>query len=92
MSAGLASAPAHPYTGSMSERSRDLSVQELESRLIDLEVRAAFQAQTIEALDEVVRTFAARVETLERNLAELAQGGSPEEAWAVPGGKDGEAP
>ncbi|MBA3549770.1 MAG: SlyX family protein [Nannocystis sp.] len=76
----------------MSEPSRDLSVQELERRLIDLEVRAAFQTQTIEALDEVVRTFAARVETLERNLAELANSGSPEEAWAVPGGKDGEAP
>ncbi len=76
----------------MSEPSRDPSVQALERRIIDLEVRAAFQAQTIEVLDEVIRTFTARVESLERHIAELAQGGSPEEVWAVPGGKDGEEP
>jgi len=70
----------------------DPTVQELERRLVDLEVRAMFQTQTIEGLDEVVRVFAARVETLERRLAELAQGNAPEETWAVPGGKDGEEP
>ncbi len=70
----------------------DPTVQELERRLIDLEVRATFQAQTIEALDEVIRNFTARVEALERSLAELAEGSAPEEVWAVPGGKDGEEP
>jgi uncharacterized coiled-coil protein SlyX len=68
------------------------SAQELETRIIDLEVRVAFQAQTIETLDEVVRNFTARVEGLERRLAELAEGTVPEETWAVPGGKDGEEP
>jgi len=76
----------------MSEPSRDPTVQALERRLVDLEVRAMFQTQTIEALDEVVRMFSARVEALERRLAELAEGSGPEETWAVPGGKDGEAP
>ena len=74
----------------MSSPSRD--PQELERRVIDLEVGIAFQARTIEALDAVVREFAARVEALERRLAELAEGSAPEETWAVPGGKDGEEP
>ena len=76
----------------MSEPSRDPIVQELERRLVDLEVRAMFQTRTIEGLDEVVRLFASRVETLERRLAELAEGSAPEETWAGPGGKDGEEP
>lgn len=45
---------------------------ELVRRVIDLEVRAAFQAQTLEALDGVVREFAARVEALERQVIELS--------------------
>jgi uncharacterized coiled-coil protein SlyX len=55
---------------------------ELERRVVDLEIRAAFQARTIEELDEVVRRFADRVERLERALAEVqartapAEGGS----------------
>lgn len=76
----------------MSEPSRDPTVQELERRLVDLEVRVMFQTRTIEALDDVVRMFASRVETLERRLSELAEGSAPEETWAVPGGKDGEEP
>lgn len=76
----------------MSEPSRDPTALALERRLVDLEVRTMFQAQTIEALDEVVRQFATRVEALERRLAELAEGTVPEETWAVPGGKDGEEP
>lgn len=76
----------------MSEPSRDPIVQDLERRLVDLEVRATFQSETIEALDEVVRRFAARVEALERRLAELAEGSGPDDVWAVPGGKDGEEP
>lgn len=74
----------------MSSPSRD--PQELERRVIDLEVGIAFQAQTIEALDGVVREFAARVEALERRLTELTAGDPSETPWAVPGGKDGEEP
>lgn len=72
--------------------SSDRDPQELERRVIDLEVRVAFQAQTIEALDGVVREFAARVEALERRLTELTAGDPSEAPWAVPGGKDGEEP
>lgn len=72
--------------------SQPSDTQALERRVIDLEVRAAFQAATIEALDGVVREFAARVEALERDLAELARGDASEAPWAVPGGKDGEEP
>lgn len=43
----------------------------LERRVIDLEVQAAFQARTIEALDEVVRQFAGRVEVMQRDLKAL---------------------
>ncbi|MCA9699435.1 MAG: SlyX family protein [Myxococcales bacterium] len=46
-------------------------VRELEARVTELEVAAAFDRQTREALDEVVREFAMRVEILERKLAEL---------------------
>jgi len=45
--------------------------EQLERRIVDLEVRAAFQTQTIELLDGVVREFAARVESLERALVEV---------------------
>jgi len=45
--------------------------EELERRIVDLEVRAAFSTQTMELLDGVVREFAARVESLERALAEV---------------------
>ncbi len=64
-----------PYTAGMSAADRDevrAERDELVGRVIDLEVRAAFQAQTIEALDGVLREFAARVEALERQVIELA--------------------
>lgn len=40
-------------------------------RMEALEVHAAFQAKTIEELDEVVREFAMRVERLDRELREM---------------------
>ncbi len=43
----------------------------LERRVVDLEVLVAFQARTIETLDEVVRTFAAHVEAIQRDLRAL---------------------
>ncbi|HUH05472.1 MAG TPA: SlyX family protein [Kofleriaceae bacterium] len=46
---------------------------ELETRIIELEVRAAYQDQTIAALDEVVRTFADRVDELFAEITRLRQ-------------------
>jgi SlyX protein len=43
----------------------------MDDKLIDLEVRIAFQDRLIADLDEVVRRFAARVEALESELAEV---------------------
>jgi len=45
-----------------------------ESRIVNLEVRAAFQDKLIGELNEVVREFAQRVERLERELKELREG------------------
>ena len=52
-------------------------MQALRERVTDLEVRAAYQDRTIEALDVVVREFARRVEALERELEALRGGGAP---------------
>ena len=57
--------------------------EELERRIVDLEVRAAFQTQTMELLDGVVREFAARVESLERALVEV-RGQVAAGAWSMP--------
>lgn len=43
----------------------------LEERIVELEVRATYQDMLIVQLDEVVREFAARVETLELQVKEL---------------------
>lgn len=50
------------------------------AHLVELEVRIAFQDETISALDEVVREFAARVERLESELGRMrkAMEGLPE--------------
>ena len=45
----------------------------MEQRLVDLEVRCAYQDKLIADLDEVVRVFTARVEDLEREVAELRE-------------------
>ena len=42
-------------------------------RLMDLEVRLAFQDQFIRELDEFVRALSGRLERVERELATLAQ-------------------
>ncbi|MFT5432891.1 MAG: putative coiled-coil protein SlyX [Myxococcota bacterium] len=42
----------------------------IESRMIDLETRVAYQDQLIAQLDEVIREFAGRVEALERKAKE----------------------
>jgi uncharacterized coiled-coil protein SlyX len=43
----------------------------MRGRIEELEVHAAFQARTIEELDQVVRDFSDRVLRLERELKEL---------------------
>jgi SlyX protein len=43
------------------------------SRIVDLEVRAAFQDRLIGELNDVVREFARRVERLERELKEIRE-------------------
>ena len=53
----------------------------MEERIIELEVRVAYQDKLIEELDDVVRAFARKVEELERQLTELkdtVQAGAPE--------------
>lgn len=40
----------------------------MDERIVDLQVRLAYQDKIIADLDEVVRTFARRVEILEREL------------------------
>lgn len=46
-------------------------IAELERRIVDLEVKAAFQERTLEDLDVVLRGFAARVDALGRELSRL---------------------
>ena len=41
--------------------------------LVDVEVKLAYQERLIGELDGLVRAFAARLETAERDLAELKQ-------------------
>ena len=45
----------------------------MEERLIELEVRVAFQERLIAELDEVVRALRTQVERLEADLAQLVE-------------------
>lgn len=49
----------------------------LEARVVDLEVRLTFQQQTLDELDGVVREFAERTRSLERDLIELRRLAGP---------------
>jgi uncharacterized coiled-coil protein SlyX len=46
-------------------------LENLDERLVDLEVRAAFQDRTITALDDAVRALMTRIESLTRRVEEL---------------------
>lgn len=59
----------------------------MDERIIELEIRIAHQDQVIEALDEVVRAFTARVELLEQQLQALRDA-----AGALPLGPADEPP
>lgn len=50
----------------------------LDERIVELEIRATYQDKLIAQLDEVVREFAARVETLELQVSELKASASEE--------------
>ncbi len=63
----------------MSESSA-AQITALERRIVELEVRQAFQDQTIHDLDTVIRDFTARIEVLTRTVAHLERQGSLEEA------------
>lgn len=43
----------------------------MEDRIIELEVRVAYQDKIIADLDEVLRAFTSKVEALQRELVEL---------------------
>ena len=43
----------------------------LSEQVLELEIRVAYQDRKVAALDEVVRTFTARVEELERQITEM---------------------
>lgn len=45
----------------------------MEDRIIELEVRVAYQDKIIADLDEVLRAFTSKVEALQRELVELKQ-------------------
>lgn len=57
-------------TDAVPPRGKDAS-EEVDVRLSELEVRAEFQARTVEDLDAIVREFADRVARLENELKEL---------------------
>ncbi len=45
----------------------------MEDRIVELEVRLAYQEKTIADLDDVVRAFSLKVEVLERELEQLRE-------------------
>ena len=47
-------------------------MEDISARVTDAEVRLAYQERTIEALNDVVREFATRVEALERQVKALS--------------------
>ncbi len=47
------------------------SFEAMDARVVELEVRLSYQDKLIADLDEVLQTFTRRVESLERELAEL---------------------
>jgi uncharacterized coiled-coil protein SlyX len=50
-----------------------------DERLVDLEIRLAYQDRKLEDLDGLVRTLVNRLESTERELAEIKRAMAPEE-------------
>jgi len=51
-----------------------------EDAIIELEIRIAYQDRKIDELDTLVRTLAMRLETTERELAEVKKAIGPEDS------------
>jgi uncharacterized coiled-coil protein SlyX len=51
----------------------------MDDRLVDMEIRLAYQDRRLEELDKLVRTLGDRLETTERELKELKRAMTPEE-------------
>ncbi len=49
-----------------------------DDRLVDLEIRLAYQDRKIDELDQLVRTLVTRLETSERDLSEIKRAMTPE--------------
>jgi uncharacterized coiled-coil protein SlyX len=52
-------------------------IDELSERLVDLEVKIAFQERTVKALDEVILALVTRLDHLSRQVAELEKAAPP---------------
>ena len=59
-------------------QSRYDSRMSVENRIVDLEIRLAYQDKLIAQLDEVVREFANRVDALERRVSEHEMSADPD--------------
>lgn len=55
------------------------NTSDAEERISDLEVRLSYQDKMLRDLDEVVQSFSARVQRLERKLADLGESVSSQE-------------
>lgn len=49
-----------------------------DERLVDLEIRLAYQDRKVEELDQLVRSLVTRLETTERELAEVKREITPQ--------------
>lgn len=51
----------------------------MDDKIVDLEIRIAYQDRKVEELDHLVRGLVTRLETAERELSEIKRAMTPEE-------------